>query len=71
MAELAEDLELEYRIALRMIARSDFAEGVRAVILDKDNAPRWRPDTLEAVTDADLDAIFAPLSPGQEWSPLS
>jgi enoyl-CoA hydratase len=70
IANFAEDLELEYRIALRMIARPDFAEGVRAVILDKDNAPRWRPDTLEGVSDADLDAIFAPLPAGQEWSPL-
>jgi enoyl-CoA hydratase len=65
-----DDLALEYRIALRMIARADFAEGVRAVILDKDNAPRWRPDTLEGVTEADLDAIFAPLPADQEWSPL-
>ena len=65
-----DDLALEYRIALRMIARPDFSEGVRAVILDKDNAPRWRPATLEGVADAELDAIFAPLPADQEWSPL-
>ncbi|MGE4221132.1 MAG: enoyl-CoA hydratase/isomerase family protein, partial [Alphaproteobacteria bacterium] len=30
---------------------------------DKDNAPRWRPDRLEAVSEADIDAYFAPLGP--------
>jgi enoyl-CoA hydratase len=42
---------------------------VRAVILDKDNAPRWDPATLEGVTPAMLDAVFAPLPADQEWSP--
>jgi enoyl-CoA hydratase len=68
--DFAEDMALEYRIALRMIARPDFSEGVRAVILDKDNAPRWRPATLEGMTDTELDAIFAPLPSDQAWSPL-
>jgi enoyl-CoA hydratase len=48
----------------------DFQEGVRAVVIDKDNKPAWNPATLEGVTDALLDEIFAPLPPGEEWSPL-
>ena len=47
-----------------------FAEGVRAVLVDKDNAPRWDPATPEGVTDEMLDAIFAPLPDGQEWTPF-
>jgi enoyl-CoA hydratase len=53
-----------------VVQRHDFLEGVRAVIVDKDNAPKWSPDTLAGVTDAMLDEIFAPLPPDQEWTPL-
>ncbi len=66
----ADNMAMEYRIAARVIARPDFAEGVRAVIVDKDNAPKWDPATPEAMTDDLLDAIFAPLPADQEWKPL-
>lgn len=69
-AAFAEEMALEYRLAARMIMRPDFAEGVRAVLVDKDNAPRWDPATPEGVTDEMLDAIFAPLPPGDEWAPF-
>jgi enoyl-CoA hydratase len=48
----------------------DFREGVRAVLVDKDNTPAWRPATLEGVTPALLDSIFAKLPAEQEWTPL-
>jgi len=64
----AEEMVVEYRLAVRICARADFQEGVRAVIVDKDNAPKWNPDTLAAVDDALLDALFAPLPPGQDWT---
>ncbi|MFI4976908.1 MAG: enoyl-CoA hydratase/isomerase family protein [Caulobacterales bacterium] len=67
---LAEDLAVEYRIASRVALSAEFREGVRAVIVDKDNAPRWRPGRLEEVTDAMVDDIFAPLSAHEEWKPL-
>ena len=66
----AENMAMEYRISARVVMRPDFTEGVRAVIIDKDNAPKWEPSTLEAVTEALLDEIFAPLPADQEWSPL-
>ncbi|MEO6387902.1 MAG: enoyl-CoA hydratase/isomerase family protein [Croceibacterium sp.] len=69
-ADFAAEMALEYRIAARMIMRPDFPEGVRAVLVDKDNTPRWDPATPEGVTEAMLDAIFAPLPVGEEWSPF-
>jgi enoyl-CoA hydratase len=70
MTDFSEALAMEMRIATRIVAAHDFTEGVRAVILDKDNTPRWDPATLDGVTDAMLDAVFAPLPADQEWSPL-
>jgi enoyl-CoA hydratase len=69
-ADFAANMAMEYRIGARVLVRPDFAEGVRAVIIDKDHAPRWNPPTPEAVTDDLLDAIFAPLPADQEWRPL-
>lgn len=68
--DFAENMAMEYRIGARVVQRHDFIEGVRAVIVEKDNAPKWRPATLEGVSEAMLDEIFAPLPSDQEWSPL-
>lgn len=68
--DFAENMAMEYRIASRVIVRPDFAEGVRAVIVDKDNAPQWNPAAPGDVTDEYLDAIFAPLPATEEWKPL-
>jgi enoyl-CoA hydratase len=54
-------MRTEFRIVSRIVHGHDFYEGVRAVIVDKDNAPRWRPGTLAAVGDADVAQHFAPL----------
>ena len=62
---------MEYRIGARVVQRHDFIEGVRAVIVDKDHAPKWNPPTPEGVTETMLDAIFAPLPSAEEWSPLT
>ena len=69
-ANFAGNMAMEYRIGARVVQRHDFLEGVRAVIVDKDNAPRWNPATLEAVDEVLLDSIFAPLPSADEWSPL-
>ncbi|MXP42007.1 enoyl-CoA hydratase/isomerase family protein [Altererythrobacter soli] len=70
MTDFADEMRSEYRLASRMMLRPDFAEGVRAVLIDKDNAPRWDPPTPEGVSEEALDAIFAPLPTGEEWSPF-
>ena len=61
-------MQTEFRIVSRVIHGHDFYEGVRAVIVDKDNAPKWRPDTLAEVSDAEIARHFAPLPGGDEWA---
>jgi len=70
-ATFADNMAMEYRIGARVVQRHDFLEGVRAVIVDKDNAPKWDPPTLEAVSEDLLDGIFAPLPSAEAWSPLT
>ena len=67
----ADNMAMEYRMVSRVIETADFTEGVRAVIVDKDNAPKWSPATLEEVTTEMVDTFFAPLPPDQEWKPLT
>ena len=69
-ASLAGDLVTEYRLARRVVMQHDFTEGVRAVIVDKDNNPAWSPSTPAGVTPAMVDAMFAPLPADEEWTPL-
>ena len=52
---------MEYRLVQAFMADRDFFEGVRAVIIDKDNKPNWQPATLADVTPAMVDAYFKPL----------
>ena len=54
-------MRTEFRIVSRIVEGHDFYEGVRAVIVDKDNEPRWRPAALADVSDADVERHFAPL----------
>ena len=69
MASFEAEMAVEYRIASRVCHSHDFQEGVRAVIVDKDNAPCWDPPTLEGVSEARLDEIFAELPEGERWTP--
>jgi len=54
-------LALEYRLTQHFMQGHDFYEGVRAALIDKDQRPRWQPETLAEVTEAMVDGYFAPL----------
>ncbi|HJW78785.1 MAG TPA: enoyl-CoA hydratase/isomerase family protein, partial [Beijerinckiaceae bacterium] len=58
-------MRTEFRIVSRIIAGHDFYEGVRAAIIDKDGAPRWRPATLDAVDARVVEGHFADLGPAE------
>jgi enoyl-CoA hydratase len=59
--DLEAALALEYRLTQHVMASHDFYEGVRAMLIDKDQAPRWRPATLLDVNDDIVDSYFAPI----------
>ncbi|MEM7301164.1 MAG: enoyl-CoA hydratase/isomerase family protein [Pseudomonadota bacterium] len=58
---MEECMRMEYRILRRVLSGTQFYEGIRAAIIDKDNAPKWRPETLDDVSDAEIDENFASL----------
>jgi enoyl-CoA hydratase len=59
-------MAIEFRLTERIQRGTDFYEGVRATIIDKDGAPKWRPATLEEVKPWIIDDYFAPLA--REWT---
>jgi enoyl-CoA hydratase len=63
--DLRATLVQDYRLACRFMENHDFYEGVRAALIDRDNAPKWRPSTLGDVSEAMVDAYFAPLGAGE------
>ncbi|QIG81309.1 enoyl-CoA hydratase/isomerase family protein [Stakelama tenebrarum] len=69
MPTFEDEMRQEYAVATRVCQRHDLIEGVRAVIIDKDNAPQWNPARPEDVTDHRIDTIFAPLPEDEAWSP--
>ncbi|MEP7032267.1 MAG: enoyl-CoA hydratase/isomerase family protein, partial [Pseudolabrys sp.] len=54
-------MRAEFRIVSRIINGHDFYEGVRAVIVDKDNKPNWQPAALAAISERQVEHHFAPL----------
>lgn len=56
-----EALDHEYRYAYRAVDLNDFREGVRALIVDKDGKPDWRPARLADISLQDAEALFAPI----------
>jgi enoyl-CoA hydratase len=59
--DLAEALTLEYRLTQHFMAAHDFYEGIRAVLIDKDQKPLWQPATLAEVDEAMTAAYFVSL----------
>jgi enoyl-CoA hydratase/carnithine racemase len=65
--DLADTFRLELIVVIHCCARPDFTEGVRALLIDKDNKPQWQPRTLAEVTRPWIDAYFAaPAWPGSK-----
>lgn len=60
---------MEFRLSQRFVHGHDFAEGVRAVLIDKDNRPVWKPSDLASVTEEQVESYFRPLTDCHEWSP--
>jgi len=66
MNRLEEVLIMEHRLVNRCCEDKDFYEGVRALLIDKDNKPNWNPSSLEEVTEEKLDWYFSPLENDRE-----
>ncbi|KQO41159.1 enoyl-CoA hydratase/isomerase family protein [Methylobacterium sp. Leaf85] len=62
--DFAEAMQEEYRLAMRAMHWHDFHEGVRAVLVDKDNRPDWRPAALADVDPAGIAEAFTDLPDG-------
>jgi enoyl-CoA hydratase len=69
-SSFAEEMRAEYALAGRIVRTHDFREGVRALLIDKDNNPQWDPPTPEQVDDEMLDVLFAPLPEREAWTPF-
>lgn len=69
LGSFAENMAMEYRLACRAVMHPEFHEGVRALIIDKDNAPKWQHDAIKDVDDALIDNYFEPLAKDEEWQP--
>ncbi len=70
LSRFSDNMRMEFRIATRIIAKPDFREGVRALVMDKDGEPKWSPQHFAEVSAGDVDRIFAPLTEREEWQPL-
>lgn len=66
LGSLEEALNVELRLCLRLFEDGEFIEGVRALLVDKDKSPKWNPPTLAGLSDAAVEALFAPLPAAQE-----
>ncbi|HEX2624975.1 MAG TPA: enoyl-CoA hydratase/isomerase family protein [Sphingomicrobium sp.] len=65
-----DEMTMEYGIMVRMIRYPDFAEGVRALLIDKDNQPRWAAARPEDISDDEVAAFFEPLPADEAWTPF-
>lgn len=66
----ADEMRAEYALAGRIVRTHDFREGVRSLLIDKDNNPQWDPPSPEQVDDEMLDVLFEPLPPHEQWTPF-
>ncbi|MGH8853674.1 MAG: enoyl-CoA hydratase/isomerase family protein [Telluria sp.] len=60
---VADCLRMERNLVRRNFEHGEVLEGVRALVIDKDNAPAWNPATLEEVTPQMVERFFEPVWP--------
>ena len=58
LSNIGEALKMEYRMSQAFMRSHDFYEGIRAVLVDKDHNPKWKPDTLDELTDEMVTSFF-------------
>jgi enoyl-CoA hydratase len=66
LGSLEAALNVEFRLCTHLFERGEFPEGVRALLVDKDKAPRWNPSRLEDVTNNMVESLFTPLPDADE-----
>jgi enoyl-CoA hydratase len=66
LPSLEEALKVEYRLVVRLFEDGEFAEGVRALLVDKDRRPRWSPPDLAGVGDDLVARYLAPFPESEE-----
>ena len=54
-------LDFEYRYTYRAQEYTDFLEGIRAMVIDKDRAPKWKHKSIEDVTFEEVDMLLKPV----------
>lgn len=68
---LAQVFQMEYIVALNGTARSDFREGIRALLIEKTGQPNWAPNSIDAVDPALIRSFFVPPWPHTDTHPLA
>ncbi|MFW0152272.1 enoyl-CoA hydratase/isomerase family protein [Mycobacterium sp. smrl_JER01] len=67
LATLEDVLRQEFRTSCAALQSHDLVEGIRALLIDKDKNPQWKPASLAAVTPADVEAYFAAADPDLQF----
>ena len=58
---LKDELIMEYRMVQRCVEIGDFFEGVRAMLVDKDRKPNWKPNNIQDVDENEVNLFFEDL----------
>lgn len=59
--DLKSCLEMEYRLMVKCLRYHDFREGIRAVLIDKDQKPKWYPQTIQDISNEYIEEYFKSL----------